>query len=262
MDARVADGARSDGKMRWAMQGERMSEHQAMKPRLLLVEDDPVSSLFMVAALEAMPAQVDSADCIASALSLHGGHDLWLLDANLPDGRGVDLLAELRKRSPGTPALAHTADDSPALHAQLQAAGFDAVLVKPLTTARLQQAVRGRLGLGAAVSLRVQESSDGFGQLPLWDHATALAALNGNQEHVVTLRGMFLEEVGRQHDDILSALQAADPQGAKKILHQLKASSGFVGALRLNAAAAALEKSLGDPVALERFSASVRETRA
>lgn len=232
-----------------------------MKPRLLLVEDDPVSSLFMVAALEAMPAQVDSADCIASALSLQGGHDLWLLDANLPDGRGVELLAELRKRSSGTPALAHTADDSRALHAQLQAAGFDAVLVKPLTTSQLQQAVRNQLGFGPAASLRVQESSEGVSQLPLWDHATALAALNGNQEHVVTLRGMFLDELGRQHDDILSALQAADHQGAKKILHQLKASSGFVGALRLNAAAAALEKSLGDPVALERFSAIVRDTR-
>lgn len=259
---RVADGARSDGKMRWAMQGETMSEHQAMKPRLLLVEDDPISSLFMVAALEAMPAQVDSADSVASALSLQGGHDLWLLDANLPDGRGVDLLAALRKRSPGTPALAHTADDSPALHAELQAAGFDAVLVKPLTTARLQQAVRSRLSYGPAASMRVEESSKDFHQLPRWDHATALAALNGNHEHVVTLRGMFLEELGRQHDDILSALRATDHQEAKKILHQLKASSGFVGALRLNAAAAALEKSLGDPVALEDFSASVRDTRS
>lgn len=232
-----------------------------MKPRLLLVEDDSVSSLFMVAALEAMPAQVDSADSIVSALSLQGPHDLWLLDANLPDGRGVDLLAELRKRSPRTPALAHTADDSPALHAELQAAGFDAVLVKPLTTSRLQQAVRSRLGFGPAGSLRVQESGESFHQLPLWDHATALAALNGNQEHVVTLRGLFLEELDRQHDDILSALQTADLQGAKKILHQLKASSGFVGALRLNAAAVALEKSLDDPVALERFSAILRDTR-
>ena len=233
-----------------------------MKPRLLLVEDDPVSNLFMVTALEAMPAQVDSADSIASALSLQGGHDLWLLDANLPDGRGVDLLAQLRSQAPGTPALAHTADDSPALHAQLLAAGFDAVLVKPLTTARLQQAVRSRLGFGPAVSLRVQECGDGCPQLPLWDHAAALAALNGNREHVVTLRGMFLEELSRQHDDILSALQATDHQGAKKILHQLKASSGFVGALRLNAAAAALEKSLEDPVALERFSAIVRDTQS
>lgn len=244
------------------MQGEKMSEYQPMKPHLLLVEDDPVSSLFMAAALEAMPAQVDSADCIASALSLQGGHDLWLLDANLPDGCGADLLAELRSRSPGTPALAHTADDSPVLHAELQAAGFDAVLVKPLTTAQLQQAVRSRLGFGPAASLRVEESSDDFRQLPLWDHATALAALNGNQEHVVTLRGMFLQELGRQHDEILSALRAADHQSAKKTLHQLKASSGFVGALRLNAAAAALDESPGDPSALERFSASVRDTRS
>lgn len=233
-----------------------------MKPRLLLVEDDPISSLFMVAALEALPAQVDSADCMATALSLHGAHDLWLLDANLPDGQGADLLGRLRSRFPGTPALAHTADDSPALHAQLQAAGFDAVLVKPLTAAKLQQAVRNQLGSSPTSSLRVEEGRDGFQLLPLWDQATALAALNGNQEHVATLRTMFLEELGRQHDGILLALRDGRHESARKILHQLKASSGFVGALRLNAAVAALDGALADKAVLDRFTGCVGDTRA
>ena len=118
-----------------------MSNDQGMKPRLLLVEDDAISRRFMVAALEALPAHVDQADSVAAALAMPSDHQLWLLDANLADGTGIDLLEVLRSRRPGIPALAHTADLSPTLHAHLFAAGFAEVLVKPLTAAQLQQAV-------------------------------------------------------------------------------------------------------------------------
>ena len=239
-----------------------MSEHREMKPRLLLVEDDDISCSFMVAALEALPAEVATAASMAIALASEGAHDLWLLDVNLPDGSGIELLAELRTRFHDTPALAHTADDSPALREQLLAAGFAGVLVKPLTAAQLQQAVRRQLGLAPVPTMRVAEAGTTFSSLPLWDQATALAALNGKQEHVATLRTLFLDELGRQHDDILSALQAGEHAAASKTLHQLKASSGFVGALRLNAAARALEKSLDNLSTLQDFSTCVAQTRS
>ena len=95
------------------------------------------------------------------------------------------------------------------------------MLVKPLTAAQLQQAVATLLNSAATPSLRVQESGVAFDFLPLWDEATALAALNGNQEHVATLRSMFLDELGRQHQQILSALYSANYEGAKHVLHQL-----------------------------------------
>ena len=233
-----------------------------MKPRLLLVEDDSVSCSFMAAALQGLPAEVDAVGSISAALALDGVHDLWLLDVNLPDGRGIDLLAKLRTRFSTTPALAHTADDSPTLNAQLIAAGFEEVLVKPLPVVQLQQAARRWLGLASGERLHVGETGNSFAALPLWDQATALAALNGNHEHIATLRQMFLEELVRQHGEITAALQAGNEQDAKKVLHQLKASSGFVGALRLNATAMLLEKSLSDARTLENFSMAVRDTRS
>jgi len=238
-----------------------MSENQGMKPRLLLVEDDPISCGFMAAALQALPAQVDTAASVRAALARASAYDLWLLDANLPDGSGAALLADLRARFPLTPALAHTADDSPALHAQLLAAGFDQVLVKPLTAVQLQQAAGRLLGLPSGERFRVEEARGPAG-LPLWDQATALAALNGNQEHVATLRRMFLQELARQHDEIDGALRSGDLEAAKKVLHQLKASSGFVGAMRLNAVAALLEISLSDSARLADFSMTVRDTQS
>ena len=239
-----------------------MSEHQEMKPRLLLVEDDAISCSFMVAALEALPAQVEAAASMAVALEQEGRHDLWLLDVNLPDGSGIELLGRLRVRQHAAPALAHTADNSPALRAKLLAAGFDDVLVKPLTASQLQEAVRRQLGLINPLAGRIAEGLDTSLALPVWDQATALAALNGNQEHVITLRDLFLAELDRQHDGIVAALQAGEHEAARKTLHQLKASSGFVGALRLNGAARDLERSPGDPAALEHFSACVREAQS
>ena len=239
-----------------------MSDHKGMKPRLLLVEDDPISRGFMTAALEALPAQVDTADSMHAALALEGVHDLWLVDANLPDGHGTELLARLRARLPTTPALAHTADDSPALRAQLLEAGFAEVLVKPLGVTRLQEIVRQWLGMASGAAQRVGETSASFAALPLWDEAAALAALNGSQEHAATLRGMFLDELMRQHDAIIAALDKGDCGPAKQVLHQLKASSGFVGAMRLNAAARNLEDALSEPSVAMAFTAIAHETLA
>ena len=237
-----------------------MSDDQGMKPRLLLVEDDAISRRFLQATLEALPADVDIAESLASALDIETVHDLWLLDANLPDGSGIDLLQALRLRSPSVPALAHTADDSPALHAQLITAGFAEVLVKPLGAAQLQDAVRRALGSATDIRFRVNEPAAATSILPVWDERTALAALNGNVEHVATLRKLFLDELMRQHDKIVLALQSNDEVAAKHELHQLKASSGFVGAMRLNAAAARLEKALTDVVALEAFTTTAGDT--
>jgi HPt (histidine-containing phosphotransfer) domain-containing protein len=136
------------------------------------------------------------------------------------------------------------------------------VLVKPLSAARLQEVARRWLGMASDAPPRIGETSSPFTALPLWDEATALAALNGSQEHVSTLRRMFLDELMRQHDAIIDALDKGDSNSAKQILHQLKASSGFVGALRLNAAAKNLEGALSEPSMIVAFTAITRGTLA
>jgi len=237
-----------------------MSDDQGMKPRLLLVEDDATSRRFLQATLEALPADVDIAESLASALEIEATHQLWLLDANLPDGNGIDLLQALRLRSPSIPALAHTADDSTALRAQLLAAGFTDVLVKPLGATQLLDAVRRALGDAHNARFHVNEPAAAASILPLWDERTALAALNGNVEHVATLRKLFLDELMQQQERIVLALQRDDEAAARHELHQLKASSGFVGALRLNAATARLEKALAEVAVLEAFTTTVGDT--
>lgn len=218
----------------------------AAEPRLLLVEDDPVSAAFLRDALASLPAAVELAGSVAQALQLAGAgpaHDLYLLDANLPDGRGEDLLAALRARALHAPALAHTAAEDPAMRARLFAAGFVDVLAKPIGVGELHRAVRACLAAPAG-------GPRGGGTLRVWDDAAALLATGGQATHVATLRGLFLQELPGQRARILAAAAAGDQAGVRAELHRLLAGCGFVGATRLLQAARDLQEA---PLASSRL---------
>ena len=226
-----------------------------MHPSILLVEDDPVSRAFLTAAVEALPASVEAvANCAeAERHAARTPHDLWLIDAHLPDGSGDALLARLRRFS-DTPALGHTASHDRQELDRLIAAGFLEVLVKPIAPGALQAAIRRALGTPEAVDVDTPRRG---GKLPVWDDATALSALHGERAHVDALRKLFLQELAGQRLAVDAALAARDGEGASAVLHRLRASCGFVGAARLAAAVHALEADPHAPAALRRFDEAV-----
>jgi len=168
-------------------------------PRFLLVEDDTISRGFFKAALETLPAQVDTADSLATAMDTgrSGQHDLWLIDVNLPDGNGTQLLHALRRSRPDTPALAHTADGDTSIHARLRDAGFSDTLVKPLTGEQLLKAVRRALvnspgtappAVGASADTERED----------WDEITALAGLSYD-DLAAACAALSVEDVVARH---------------------------------------------------------------
>jgi CheY-like chemotaxis protein/HPt (histidine-containing phosphotransfer) domain-containing protein len=227
-------------------------------PRFLLVEDDTISRGFFRAALETLPAQVETADSLATALERgrRGEHDLWLIDVNLPDGNGSELLHALRVSRPDTPALAHTADGDTSIHARLRDAGFSETLVKPLSREQLLQAVRRALvnspGHAAPVA-----PDDGLGEREDWDEITALAALNGQRNHLNALRELFLAELPGVRDAVAHAVQQHDVRTLQGQLHRLQASCGFVGAARLGRAVRQLHQAPESNGAHTQFKAAV-----
>ena len=220
-------------------------------PRLLLIEDDLISRSFLQTALEALPAQVDCAETLKGALDCAGQHDyaLWLIDVNLPDGRGSDLLEQLRRDHPLTPALAHTADTCDALARQLRDDGFENVLVKPLSRESLLRSVRAAL---PPVATDLQA-------LPAWDEARALSALNGQQAHIKALRDLFMGELPSVRDAIAQALRDEERGQLQQQLHRLQASCGFVGAARLGAAAAQLQQQPENPAARASLTQAIQQ---
>lgn len=231
-----------------------------MMTKILLVEDDPTTRAFLAAAVAGLPADVDAADCCAAALALASHHDLLLIDANLPDGDGAGLLAALRARGLQAPALAHTAAQERGTLDALRDAGFVDVLVKPMPAATLQAAIRDALGVRG---LRVADAEDGGidgGDAAIWDDATALAALNGQQAHVDALRALFVGELPDTRDRVRAAASARDVDALRASLHRLRASCGFVGASRLAAAVNGLRATPHSAEALARFLDAAQDT--
>lgn len=227
-----------------------------MNPNLLLVEDDAVSRVFLEAATAALPASVAVAADATSArrLTKASAFDLWLIDANLPDATGAELLAQLRAAGLATPALAHTATRDAGVHAELRAAGFIAVVAKPIDAASWQAAVRRALHESAGTHV-ADATTPSWIERPLWDDAAALAALNGNDEHVAALRQLFLDELP------VMRMQILDAETRRDTLHRLRASCGFVGAARLADAVQALQAGFSE-TALQRALDALRDTLA
>ena len=230
-----------------------MTPHSESHPRLLLVEDDPISSGFFRIALEALPAQVDCCGSKASALALatKRDYDLALIDMNLPDGNGAELLASLRHGDRHLPALAHTAELSAETGHALRAEGFLDVLVKPLSADRLLQAVRRGLTHGRMTAQEPPHSDRD------WDEHAALLALNGQRGHLSALRELFLAELPGTRDAVDAALQSDNVQALRGHLHRLQASCGFVGAARLASAVRRLRTDPASRDARECFQTAV-----
>lgn len=226
--------------------------------RLLLVEDDPISRSFLEAALGSLPAVVDATSDIASAVALARlhRHALWIVDAHLPDGDGIDCLRALRVIG-HTMALAVTASTVREELDSLCQAGFIEVLCKPVSVALLCASVRRLVGQAAP---GIREPLPG--KLAVWDEAQALSAIGGDRTALLKLRGLFQAELPGLVDELQRAHLAEDTRAAQAVLHKLKASCGFVGAARLSRAVDALAQSPMDAQLAKLFGFAAQDALA
>jgi two-component system, OmpR family, response regulator len=218
-----------------------------MTEHLLLAEDDAVSRAFLHEALNGAGYRVAVAEDGATALELARAtrYAGLLLDVNLPRLRGPALLAALRRdpaaASQASPALALTAEPGAALSTELATTGFKATLGKPIGIDALRRAVADLL---AGVAIRVEAGTACADPARDWDEPRALAAANGDQRIMATLRAMLLADLPQQRARVIAALARVDPAAAAGELHRLRAASGICGAMRLAAAVDALAAAL------------------
>lgn len=98
--------------------------------RLLLVDDDESNRVSLAALLEDEGFDVTAAASYAegkAALAVALPYDVALLDQNLGDGTGTDLLREVRAKMPSTKAILVSGSVSEEVRAR---SGFDAHIAK------------------------------------------------------------------------------------------------------------------------------------
>ncbi|MBO2606801.1 TMAO reductase system sensor histidine kinase/response regulator TorS [Shewanella algae] len=240
-------------------QGEQQSSslpQSEIAKRVLLVEDNRVNALVAQGFLAHLGHESLLCVSLAEARNVlldntSGPFDAVMLDLQLSDGSGSELLPELRQQL-GTkvPIAAFTAQLQTQDMADYQAMGFDIVLGKPLGLQALANWLGVVSGSNQSDERHKEEDTQALGLKSLNTDNTQWLALEQLEQDLQVLGKATLLEMRQQFVDScdaqLQALQAADGQrdiqAAK--LHALKGSSGNMGLEALHLRCAALEQAI------------------
>ena len=141
----------------------RAGARAARVPRVLVVDDEADLRELLELTLVGMGFDVDCAPDLASAGRLleAGAYALCLTDMRLPDGDGLQLVAQINRRFPATPVAVITAYGSAEnAVAALKAGAFD-YLAKPVALDALRNLVRAAVALPEAEGAAEAEAERG-----------------------------------------------------------------------------------------------------
>lgn len=233
------------------------------RARVLLVEDDTTFQRYVVMALEDLPVELVAVDSIRAARDAlaTGGFAVLITDLSLPDGNGLDLLADLHTpgapgRPPRTMVLSGTIPAASAMRA-LELGAYR-VLEKPVPMQAIADGVRQGIAHGdsaappMAPDPRATAIADGFG---------------GASRLFDTFEAASLAQFPDDLDAGAAACRTVDRAGLRRLAHSLKSVLALLGADEASSLARALEAGASDDAAafsaLEaqwwRLDAAIRE---
>ena len=127
-----------------------------MKPLVLLIDDEPSVQFGFRAYLNKTGYEVQTAGSIAEARQklVHGCFDIILLDLSLPDGNGLDLIAEVRQNYPEVALVVITGQGDVPVAVKAMQLGADNFLTKPVDMNELN------VYLGKSVELKGLRSKE------------------------------------------------------------------------------------------------------
>ena len=130
--------------------------------RILLVEDHGDTATILKRLLMGKGHEVERAGDVATALKLaeEQTFDLLLSDLGLPDSSGLDLMRAIQAKRLKLPGIALSGYGQEKDIEQCREAGFVALLVKPVSLPKLEEAIAKVVGYGMHIA-RVQEDDRG-----------------------------------------------------------------------------------------------------
>jgi PAS domain S-box-containing protein len=213
------------------------------KLRILLAEDNPVNQTLVVRLLGKAGHTVVVAGDGKKALATlaeggPGAFDLVLMDVQMPEMDGFEAAATIRKKEMGTgthlPIIAMTAYAMKGDRERCLAAGMDGYLSKPIDREELIDAVERQ-----SYESPAPEKEKPARPQPDLDKAAVLARLDGDEELLAEMAGLFLDEQNKLLEAIRQALEEGDAKKLERGAHALK---GALANLSASAASEVAEK--------------------
>ena len=200
------------------------------KLHVLLAEDNLVNQTLVVRLLGKAGHTVVVAGNGNEALATlaeagPGAFDLALMDVQMPEMDGFEATAAIRKQEAGTgthlPIIAMTAHVMKGDREWCLAAGMDSYLSKPVKREELLDAIeRYSYESPGPEKDRLARQRGGL------DRAAVLARLDGDEELLAELAGLFIQESPKLLAAIQQAIERDDPKSLERAAHALKGSVG------------------------------------
>ncbi len=122
--------------------------------KVLIVDDNPINRLLPIAWLKRLGCETEESPGGEDALSklAAGGVDVVLLDLSMPEMSGTEICRRTRAMPGGGKVriIAYTAHAAPEAFESFRSAGFDDVLIKPVTRDALLGVFGALEGFGGA----------------------------------------------------------------------------------------------------------------
>ncbi len=221
--------------------------------RVLVVEDDEVNRMVVERFLDALGQNPVCVPDIQGALHALGEQpvDIALIDMDLPDGDGREMLARLRAlpTHAGTPAVLMSAHIPAHQVDGLLAAGFGAFLSKPFARERLGAVLAGLLA-GAVPQADAARASAPAAEAV---HSTAWVDRDFLRAEEAALGRAVVDDIVEvfrtQGQTLVAALsasaEAGDAEQCARLAHKLRGAAFNLGLERLGNCAASLEQEIG-----------------
>ena len=222
----------------------------ANRARILVAEDNAVNQRVAVGLLERLGYRADVVGTGAEALEAVGRqpYDLVLMDGQMPVMDGYEAAARIRRSEPHgvrMPIIAMTADVTTADRERCLAAGMDDHVAKPVDRDHLEAVLRRWLGHrpSTAEPDAGPAPRDADGALDL---RPLIAIVGTDQQAVQRYLELYLSTAAAIMERVTVALAARDAGELRRAAHELRGSSGTLGAVEMARAAGELERTAAD----------------
>ncbi len=225
--------------------------------RVLLAEDDTTNRNLIAEMLRRMGASVNTVSDGAAAVEevARDKYDIVLLDLNMPVMDGLEAVKVIRERladADTLAVLALTADPGWIDRSVLAAAGYNGYVLKPTTTAELHIGITKVLErLPGSAPVQVPSQRRGSDITLDTEILRELGDDLGDPGLVRDTIGIYLEELPGRLVEIHRSHGEGSAEAVRSAAHALKGASAMLGAQRLSAMCAQMEKEPTDALLAE-----------